>query len=389
MPTLPNTGVITPTLGGDAGTWDDKNNAAWGNYDEHNHAAGNGRRITTAAINIDADLTFGGLYAPTNLHRLTFASIVALTGNNKSLFVNTADNELYWRSNTGTNVKLTAGNALNVAAFTGGFGSGYTSASAAADYDDSTEQYTFKQSAGGNWSRLGVGGIRLYEFGTNETLRVGLLAPAALGASYDVTLPAALPGSTQIMQLSSTGDVTASNTIANAVSMGNTLGVTGLITATAGLTCAANQSITVSGTGDIKHGDRVLSTSPLMGNVDGNAGWVAVSDGSMTAGLNAGVLYVPLTLRVGDRVKSVSYIISSTNGTADLSVGVVVLSATMSQTSIGSATSTNISLPPWTTVTINVTDSTIATGESAFMSFSPDAGGGAKVGSILVTYDRP
>lgn len=388
MPTLPNTGVITPTLGGDAGTWDDKNNAAWGNYDEHNHAAGNGRRITTAAINIDADLTFGGLYAPTNLHRLTFASIVALTGNNKSLFVNTADNELYWRSNTGTNVKLTAGNALNVAAFTGGFGSGYTSASAAADYDDSTEQYTFKQSAGGNWSRLGVGGIRLYEFGTNETLRVGLLAPAALGASYDVTLPAALPGSTQIMQLSSTGDVTASNTIANAVSMGSTLGVTGLITATAGLTCAANQSITVSGTGDVKHGDRVLSTSALMGNVDGNAGWVASSAGSMVAGLNAGVLYIPLTLRVGDRIKSVSYLITG-NTTSDLGVNVIVLSSSMGQTSIGSSTHTNIPIPPWTTGTINVTDTTLGTNESAFISFSPDAGGGAQVASILVTYDRP
>lgn len=382
MPTLPNTGVITPTLGGDAGTWDDKNNAAWGNYDEHDHTTGNGVRITTAAINIDADLTFGGIYAPTNLHRLTFASIVALSSNNKSLFVNTADNELYWRSNAGTNVKLTAGNALNVAAFTGGFGSGYTSASAAADYDDSTEQYTFKQSAGGNWSRLGVGGIRLYEFGTSETLRVGLLAPAALASSYDITLPSAPPASTQLVQMSSSGDVSVSNTVANTVTFSS------LITASSGITCGSNQNVTISGTGEIKHGDRVLSTSALMGNVDGNAGWVANTAGSMLAGLNSGILYVPLTLKVGDRIKSVSYLISG-SGTSDLGVSVVVLSSSMGQTVIGTTTHTNIPIPPWTTGTINVTDTTLGTNESAFISFAPDANGGAHVASILVTYDRP
>lgn len=106
MPILPNTGVITPTPGGDAGTWDDKNNAAWLNYDGHRHEEGNGLAIRTAGIDINADLTFSSLYAPVNLHRLTFASIVALTSNNKSLFVSSADNELYWRSNTGTNVKI-------------------------------------------------------------------------------------------------------------------------------------------------------------------------------------------------------------------------------------------------------------------------------------------
>jgi hypothetical protein len=244
MPTLPNTGVITPTPGGDNGTWDDKNNAAWSNYDGHRHEDGNGLRIRPAGIDINADLTFNSLYAPIALHRLTFASIVALTSNNKSLFVNTSDNELYWRSNTGTNVKLTAGNALNVAAFTGGFGAGYTSASAAADYDDSTEQYTFKQAAAGAWSRLGVGGIRLYEFGTTETLRVGLLAPAGLAGSYDVTLPLAAPASTQLVQMSSAGVLTASNTIANATTFSAVATFNAAPVLAAGATASSGQTIT-------------------------------------------------------------------------------------------------------------------------------------------------
>ena len=56
MPTLPNMSLITPTLGGDSGTWDDKINAALGLVDAHDHTSGKGVAIVSAALNINADV---------------------------------------------------------------------------------------------------------------------------------------------------------------------------------------------------------------------------------------------------------------------------------------------------------------------------------------------
>ena len=75
--------------------------------------------------------------------------------------------------------------------------------------------------------------------------------------------------------MSSAGAVTANNTIANAVAMsasltvGTTLGVTGLITASAGLTASANQDVTISGTGRFKHGSIIRTVSPPRGKAAG------------------------------------------------------------------------------------------------------------------------
>lgn len=341
--TLPNMGLVQPTPGGDSGTWDDTINDNLETLDAHRHEAGNGLRIRPAGMDINADLTFNSLWAPKDLHRITFASIVALTSNNKSLFVNTSDNELYWRSNTGTNVKLTAGNALNVAAFTGGFGAGYTSASAAADYDDSSEQYTFKQAAAGNWARLGVGGIRLYEFGTSETLRVGLLAPAALASSYDITLPLAAPSSTAPLTMSSSGVIEAG-------------------------------------------ASRKLMISPLPSVPLSSSGWNNGAFLFFAVGTAGSVpLLVPIPLHVGDRLLTISYEARG-DAAADLTT-TVYTSAAGVNTSIGTATENNVSAT-WGTFTVNVTDTTVTEGTMLNIEFLPNAAN-IRIGNITVTYDHP
>lgn len=248
MTTLPNMGLVLPTRGAPgAGVWDDTLDANATLTDAHNHIPGAGAQVPTAGLNINADLTFSSLYAPTNLHRLTFASIVALTGNNKSLFVNTADNELYWRNNVGTNVKMTLGNALNVGAFVGGIGGDYSAVGAALNFDDAGDRYTLKQQ-GNVWARMASGDVRLFETGTTDAVFVGLAAPAALASSYTLTMPLVLPGTTSIVQMDSAGVLTASTTINNV-----TVNASGIVTASAGVTCAVNQSVTVSGTGDGEH----------------------------------------------------------------------------------------------------------------------------------------
>lgn len=381
MPILPNTGVITPTPGGSNGTWDDALNTALANYDAHRHEAGNGLRIRTAGIDINADLTFGGLWAPINLHRLTFASIVALTSNNKSLFVSSADNELYWRSNAGTNVKLTLGNALNVAAFTGGFGAGYSSAGAAADYDDSTEQYTFKQAPAGTWSRGGFGGLRLYEFGTSETVRVGLLASSAMASSYDITLPS--QAGDGILTMAGAGVLESTTAIPFDVNFDNGITVTDVIVATGGVTCAANQHLTISGTGELKHGDRVLSINAFGGSTDS---WIASSSGGYLVSNSAGYMVKSIPLLEGDRIKDVTFYVYG-NASADVTATVYSLSNAQVSTSIGSTVATN---PPaaWNPVGIIVTDTTIVLGGSAVIEFVANANG-IRVATIRVTYDHP
>lgn len=210
--TLPNTGIVLPTLGGDSGTWDEELNAALGNYDVHDHSPGNGVKIPTAGINIDADLTLAG-FGLTNVKSVAFAQVALLTAGSVTLFVNTADHELYWRTNGGTNVKLTSGSSINTSLI-GGIGGDYSTVGAHLNYDDANKRYTF-QTQTNTWARLATGDVRIYEFNTSESVYVSLKAPAALAAPFEITLPLALPGSQLFMQMDATGVITLSNTTAS------------------------------------------------------------------------------------------------------------------------------------------------------------------------------
>lgn len=241
MATFPNMGLTEPTRGpSGAGVWGDTQDDNTQKIDDHDHSPGKGKRINTDGISIDADLTFGGLYAPIGLHRITFASIVATTvTQNRSFFVSAADNELYFRNNVGTNIKITNGNSLNVAAFTGGFTGDVSQMSAS--YDAATTGFRFRTSAN-NWARGSFGGVRLLELGTSETVFIEHVAPAALAVSYTVTWPLAPPGTTSLLQMSSGGVVTASNTATN-VTLAGTTTTTGTVTLGAGATASAGQTI--------------------------------------------------------------------------------------------------------------------------------------------------
>jgi len=345
MTTLPNMNLVLPTQGAPgAGVWDDTQDANSALIDVHDHSTGKGVTVKTAGISINADLTFASLYAPINLHRITFASIVALSSNNKSLFVNTADNELYWRSNAGTNVKLTSGSALNVAAFTGGIGGDYASVGAAVAFDDAGDRYTFKQQAPGNWARLASGDVRLFETGTTDSVFVGLAAPSALVGSYTITMPLAAPTTgTRPVQMTTGGVITAGNsdnvqvggtlgvtgaaTLSSTLDVGGILSSTGLIFGQNGVTAAVNTHMTVSGTGEIKHGVREFGVS-AMGFV--SPAFVLGADLSMdgpattwnfgAATVGAVTLVADLQMLVGDRITSIVWIFNKGSNAAALTM---------------------------------------------------------------------
>lgn len=287
MPTLPNMGMITPTVGADSGSWDDKINACFVQVDEHDHTSGKGVLVPVAGLDIDADFAMGG-NAVTGLGSIAFNAVTALSAGSKRLFVSSSDNELYWRTNAGTNVKLTDGTSINTT-LVGGIVGDYSSVGASVSYEDSNKRYKLLTQTA-TWARLATGPVRIYEYNTSESVYVEHAVAAALAASYTVTWPAALPGSTAVVQISSAGAVSFSNTIVNDVTM------------------TVDKSITVSGTGDYKHGEKIETMAiPFGAHVAGGVATRTFAASVFTWSLPAGcVMYVPFArLRAGWRLKRV------------------------------------------------------------------------------------
>lgn len=378
--TLPNMSLELPELGGDSGSWDDILEAVFTILDAHSHVSGSGVPITPDAIDIDADLTFAG-HAATNVGKVAFTAVTALASGSKSLFCSVSDNELYWRTSGGTNVKLTSGSSLNVAAFVGGIGGDYSSVSALVAFDDANDRYTFKQNSATGWARMASGEVRILETGTSESVYVGIAAPAALGASYTLTLATALPGSTAIAQVSSAGVLTYSNTIVS------------LITASAGLTAAADTHVTVSGTGEFKHGDKVLNWAAYNAvNDSGGTSWSLDTSSPMEWRSTAsGVCGLVIPFRTGDRVKTMNFALKG-DGAADLVTTIYKQPQTGAAATIinigGVATTTSNQAASYSTITIDLIDTTLSAGDTIFVTFSANASG-LRIGTMTFTYDRP
>lgn len=371
MPTSPtqNMGLVLPTLNGDIGEWDDIINEALGNViDEHDHSAGKGVRITPLGLDINADLSFGGHRAlNTSAVQLTAVAAAAMAGINRSLWVNSADNELYWRNNAGTDIKFTTGGTLNISLL-GGIGGDYTASGALFSFDDATDRFLAQQQGSPRpWAGLAIGNLDIYQQAASIVNRVRIQSPSALAASYALTLPTALPGSTQLLQLSAAGAIVASNTIANAVALGSTLtvagaasfpgtvtgattftgaislsttlavagaatiggnttiggtlGVTGLITANAGLTAAANQNINLQGAGKVNHAEKMLDVAYETLQFGATGTWSLTTPDFLTGqslgtfSLAGGYGYIDVQgLKPGDRVTSIIVAFTSSGG---------------------------------------------------------------------------
>jgi hypothetical protein len=380
MPTFPTMPLIMPTVGGSSGSWGTLLASAFLVLDGHQHlgVGSGGAQIVSAAININADLTFAS-YSATNLRSATFAAGQAVSGVRK-LYVG-ANSELYWNNSAaGTAIQLTNGTALNVSAFIGGIGGDYTSVSAALNYDNSAARYTLKAGGGTTWARVAAGEVRIHEHASTSSIYVALAAPAGIASPYTVTFPAAVPAAKRLVQASAAGVLTFENTGIEAATF------SGLITASAGLTCAANQHVTISGTGEVKHGNRERTFSPA-GYTANNATLMVFSSGpiKVTTGA-AAVYYMAIPFDVGDRIKSVSFAYFG-DGAADLQADMLHTTAAGVESSIGTVGVTNAAAA-WASTTVDLTDTTLATGESLTFSVQVTATG-LFLGSVRVTYDRP
>lgn len=378
MTTLPNMSLVLPTRGpSGAGLWGDTEDANLNKLDIHDHSSGKGARITPAGLNINADLPFSALYAPTQLHRLQFSAIAGAgltAGQRKSLFV--ADgtggfvaNELYFLTNSGASIQITTGSSLNVGAFVAGIGGDYAGVGAQLNYTDSSKTYDFKESTADShaWARVQCGGIRLIEFNTTETFFVAQIAPAALGASYTVTWPTAVPGALSLVSVDNSGQIA--------------------FAATGGvqdITLAANSHVTVSGTGDFKHGTRTLQL-PVFGNTNGASVWkVATIASSFTT------WDVAIPLRNGDRILAVRLRMKdSVTGPTKLTIGLQsVVDGTVSATIATSGQSAGSGAAQ--TIAVSGLTTTIASGTNYQAHVNTATGtDNCSIYWIEIDYDRP
>ncbi len=204
----PNMGLIMPSPGDDAGTWDDLINAAADAIDAHDHSSGSGVQVPTAGLNIDADLTFGG-FSATEVKAVRFTQQATISAFTRGLAWKTSTNELYAIKSDGTEVRITNGSTLDVTA-AAGFGGDYASSDALASFDQASGEYRFYSSDAttpDTWGKLSSEQINIHPAGTGSN-RVQLKAPAGLAASYSVTYPAALPAATRRVSITSAGVMT-------------------------------------------------------------------------------------------------------------------------------------------------------------------------------------
>ncbi len=182
--------------------WAQELNDALELVDEHDHSSGRGVRITPAAININADLDCNA-YAVTEVDSIQLedrGSDISARG------VYAKSGNLFYRNTNGDSIQLTSGSSIAGASgsFTG------LSSPAAATYSSGNKQFIWTFDSN-KFARMANADIVLYPYdaSTAYTRAITLKAPAGLEAasSYSITLPTALPGAVQWLNIDASGIV--------------------------------------------------------------------------------------------------------------------------------------------------------------------------------------
>jgi len=381
MPTTANMTLVLPTEGDSNDIWDTILNTAFGLIDEHDHTTGKGVKVPSAALNINADVSWasGGVnYAITDAKAVDFAAVAATSVSSLAgaLFVNSSDaNNLYFRTVSGTNVKITDGTTLNVS-IVGGIGGDYSSIGALLDYDDATDTYRFRQQTSAavrQYAKMANADIKLFEYiaaggASVPTNAVTLKSPAALGAGYSVTFPAAVPASTNLVTMTSAG----------------ALAVDGIL--------GSNQNLTLSGTGKVKQGNRSYMVPITVGNtISGFSSYNSAAPGvTVTDAGTATAWFALYGIDTTWRIQSVTvYSEASTNNTTyalvETTFAAGLPTAAFSADIAGTTTTTAVE----PTILTPTTPFQMTLGHILWVRVSVPTGTDRHFHSAVVTYDIP
>lgn len=234
MSTTPNMNLTLPTVSQTTGpSWASQINTAFSTIDSHSHTTGNGVAITTAALDIDDDLSFGQNAAL----NLSSVGLVNQVSTPSSLRLYVTGNDLWYSYDGITPVQITTGGSI--AGATGNISG--MSPPAAVIFDSGTGTFTFWSNQSLNQQATLVSAqLRLRASAVANPVTI---AASASGSTYTLTLPNAPPGSAGLVGFSSGG-------VLSAVTANSTLTITSssITVATGGVTATqlASQSVTQS-----------------------------------------------------------------------------------------------------------------------------------------------
>lgn len=210
MPSTTYMNLVLPIVGVTPGpTWADNVaglNSLFTIIDEHDHTLNRGALVPVAGLDINDNLDMAG-YDITNIDGLVLNSLpAALSSGATTVF--SYNGELYFRDGAGNSFPLTSGGAVAITGLGNITGMGGTDA--LCQYSE-TGSYTgiFKfineTAPTLGYAGLHCGDIRIFEMGGGSSNYIQIKSPTALAASYDFTLPAAVPASTSLVTIASTG----------------------------------------------------------------------------------------------------------------------------------------------------------------------------------------
>lgn len=194
-------GLTLPTVSSTAGpAYATQNNAAFTLLDSHDHSSGKGAQIPASALNINADLSFAGYnaYLLRSTRYSAQSAVLAAAADLGCIY--SVNGDLYWNNSSGTAVRITDGAAISGAS-TGSI-TGLPSGTAGVAF--ATATYTFTQ-ATNRAATLDAGALVIRDTAVGPLNGITLQSPASLASAYSLTLPAALPGATSFVTLTSAG----------------------------------------------------------------------------------------------------------------------------------------------------------------------------------------
>lgn len=195
--------VPTVTLGPD---WAVDLNTALDLVDAHDHTSGKGVPVPSAGININTDLTChdNNLITVRSTRFVNNGSPISSPSDLGAIYESGGD--LYYNNSIGQHVQITLGAGLSLTS-AGGFNGDYVGSTASASYSSLSGTFTFTQ--GPNTAAIMDSGplvVRTTQVSSNG---VTITPPASLASPYQITLPTALPTNTQLLSISSSGQLTA------------------------------------------------------------------------------------------------------------------------------------------------------------------------------------
>lgn len=189
MATTANMALTLPVVSSTIGpTWATMVNAAFESIDSHDHTSGKGVKIPTSGLNINADLPFSN-YLATGLKGAQFNSQAsALTTLN---CVHVAGGNLWFTNASGAQVQITSGGSVN-AGSTGNI-LGLSSPAQAAYVLGTTQFSWYSNTAANQLASMRQAESVYHASGLTTNNSITVKPPATVGASYTLTLPAAVP----------------------------------------------------------------------------------------------------------------------------------------------------------------------------------------------------